>query len=258
MKIICGIDAGSTTTKIVLREGEKILSYTIFPTGTKVKEEIEKRLKECLEKAGRKLSDVSVVISTGYGRRLIQFADKTISEITANAKGAIWLSREKIRTIIDIGGQDSKAISLDEEGKIVNFAMNDKCAAGTGRFLEVMARVLEVGIEKMGEVSLKAEKAVNISSLCTVFAESEVISLLARGYPVPEIIAGLHRSIARRVGQLARKVGIREKVFFNGGGALNPGLRKALEEELQTKLIVPEIPQIVSALGATLVNETQS
>ena len=256
MGIYCGIDIGSTTSEIVLRENERIISYRIFSTGINVKKNVGEKLNECLAEVDKNFSHISHITTTGYGRRLIDFADVSISEISANAKGALWLSNDSIRTIIDIGGQDSKAISIDENGKIVNFAMNDKCAAGTGRFLDVMARALDVKLEDMGELSLKANSTVNINSMCTVFAESEVISLLARGCPANDISAGLHRAIAKRVGQQVKRVGLKEKVFFSGGGALNKGLKKAIEEELNTELIVYEVPQIVSAVGASLVGVT--
>jgi len=254
MSLVAGIDAGSTTTKVVLMDENGVVAHLVVPTGSNCKNTAEEALKNCLEKINCERKDIRYIVSTGYGRNLIDFAQDTVSEISANAKGAKWLntSGDKIRTIVDIGGQDSKVISLDDDGKIVNFAMNDKCAAGTGRFLEVMANVLEVNLEDFGKLSLQAKKILPINSTCTVFAESEVISLLARGNPVPDIIAGIHQAIARRVVNLAKRVGIKEAVFFDGGPALNVGLIKAMEDELGMKMVVPSHPQIVTAIGAAL------
>ncbi len=179
-------------------------------------------------------SSISKIVSTGYGRNSVKFADKTFTEIMAHAAGAYFLN-PKIRTIIDIGGQDSKAMALDEKGKVKNFVMNDKCAAGTGRFLEVMARALEVNLDEFGAMSLQSKLPSKISSLCTVFAESEVISLIARGEKRPDIIAGIHESIAARVSSMLARVGVAEPVMITGGVARNAGVVDALDEETWRK-----------------------
>ena len=199
--------------------------------------------------------DVVYIFSTGYGRKLFKESDETISEITANAIGATGLSTrdEPIQTIINIGGQDLKVIQLDQEGQIQNFAMNDKCAAGTGRFLEMTARNLEVEVDELGEYHARAQGVpLTINSTCTVFAESEIISLLANGHGKEELIAGVHYSIAKRVARLAKRFGMEGAVFFDGGPAQNQGLVLALEDELMRQVIVPETPQITTAYGAAL------
>jgi predicted CoA-substrate-specific enzyme activase len=255
MTLVAGIDIGSTATKVVLIESEQVVGEQVAPTGASSKRVAARLLAEALTQARRTPEDIAFVVTTGYGRRLLPYSDHAISEISANAAGARYLSRGSaaVRTIIDVGGQDSKVISLDDTGRMVNFKMNDKCAAGTGRFLEVMARVLELDIEELGPVSAKATQALPINSMCTVFAESEVVSLLAQDQPVADIVAGVHASIARRVATLARQIGVQPEVFFDGGPAMNPGLTAALERELGLKLIVPPRPQVATATGAAAI-----
>jgi len=254
MTLVVGLDIGSTTTKAAVAEDGEVLGHAVAATGANCRRTAETVLRRALEEAGRDASGVRYTLSTGYGRRLMEFADATVSEISANAAGARYLTRgtAAARTIIDIGGQDSKVISLDGDGTVRNFAMNDKCAAGTGRFLEVMSRILEVDLDRLGPLSLQSTEKVAISSICTVFAETEVISLLAQARKVPDIIAGVHRSVARRVGDLARGVGVVEPVFFDGGPALNVGLKQALQDELDVELTVPESPQVATAIGAAI------
>jgi predicted CoA-substrate-specific enzyme activase len=246
-----GLDIGSTTTKAAILEGDTVLGHAVTSTGANCRRAAEVVLSEALGTAGRDAEEIGYRLATGYGRRLVE-AEATISEITANAAGARHLTRETapVRTVIDIGGQDSKVIAVDADGIVQNFAMNDKCAAGTGRFLEVMSRILEIDLDQLGALSQRATEAVSISSVCTVFAETEVVSLLAQARPAPDIIAGVHRSIAKRVGDLARGVGVAEPVFFDGGPALNIGLQRALEAELGVRLVVPECPQAATAIGA--------
>jgi (R)-2-hydroxyacyl-CoA dehydratese activating ATPase len=193
---------------------------------------------------------------TGYGRQMVarETGGDTVSEITAHAVGARHLFPD-CRTVVDVGGQDSKAISLGPEGVVVKFEMNDRCAAGTGRFLEVMATTLETPLEALGPLALGAAHAVAVNSLCTVFAESEVVSLIARGEDPAAIALGLHEAIATRLAGLARRVGPRPRVVFTGGGALNPCLLRLLEANLGLELSVPEHPQLVGALGAALLAE---
>lgn len=253
--IVAGVDAGSVTTKVVLLKDSEIIGKHILPTKADPNQAASEALQRVLETSGISKDDIKYTVSTGYGRRIITFGDKTITEISANAKGAVWLAENlgiKIRTIIDLGGQDSKAISLLEGGEIGNFAMNDKCSAGTGRFLEVMANALGIDLNDIGKLSLESKEPLTINSTCTVFAESEVISLIAQGKKKEDILAGLHRSIAKKVGGLARQVGVRKDVFFDGGGAKNIGIKKALENELNVQLNVPDEPQFVIAIGAAL------
>lgn len=248
--ISVGIDAGSATTKAVLVNGDKNIIHTIRPTGFDFMSAAEIAYKDVLAHAGIDKKDVEHVYSTGYGRNSIKFADKTISEITAHATGVYHLY-PNVNGIIDIGGQDSKVISVNG-GKVTDFLMNDKCAAGTGKFLEYTARALEVPIEELGDLALASKTPAGITSMCTVFAESEVISLRARGFTKEDIAAGLIESIARRVAVMARQLGLKQNVAFVGGVAKNAGIKAALEKELGISLYVPPEPQITGALGAAL------
>ena len=254
MKIVAGIDIGSTTTKTVIMRGNTILGSKISSTGANCKKTVKLLLDEMLEDLDIKEEEIQYTVTTGYGRRMVH-ANEIVTEITANARAAKWLMNGKvhIRTIINIGGQDCKVIALDNNGIMVDFAMNDKCAAGTGRFLEVMSRVLEVELDELGRLSEKAEDIPQINSLCTVFGESEVISLLSQGRRVEDIIAGIHKSIAKRVVSMVKKIGVKEAIFFDGGPAFNQGLKKALEQELGVALHVPHDPQITTAVGAAII-----
>ena len=246
-----GIDVGSITTKgAVLADGQILGTRVIF-TGYNAETAGGKVYEELLEELGLEKSAVSRVVSTGYGRRSVKFVDKAMTEIICHGTGAYFLNPH-IRSVIDIGGQDSKAILLDEKGKIKNFAMNDKCAAGTGRFLEVMARALEVDLDGFGALSLKAGNPSGISSLCTVFAESEVISLISKGEKRENIIAGIHESIAARIVAMANRVGIIPPVVMTGGVAKNIGVVKALEKKLGMTVEVSEYAQVNGAIGAAV------
>lgn len=254
-EMFAGIDVGSTTTKAVIVSADGVVAKEIAGTGANVRATSRGVYEAALAASGHAESDVAFVVSTGYGRRMVEFRTEVVSEITANAAGARFFDGGlgRVRTIVDVGGQDSKVISLDEEGRVVNFAMNDKCAAGTGRFLEVMSRVLELELDELGKAALEAGEPVQITSLCTVFAESEVIGLLSEGKPVPGIVAGIHEAIAGRMGALVRRVGLHAPVLFDGGAALNPALRTALEKNLGVEICVPDEPQMVVATGAALI-----
>jgi len=204
-----------------------------------------------LKKSGDNFKNLSSIVATGYGRINVPFADKSITEITCHALGANWLN-PGTRTVIDIGGQDSKVISIDENGRVVDFIMNDKCAAGTGRFLEVMAQALGVKTEELGNESLKSKKKITISSMCTVFAESEVISLVAEGCAKEDIIRGLHKAISNRICSMACRLRLENIITLTGGVAKNTGMVQALKKRLKAKVYVPEEPQIVGALGAAI------
>lgn len=248
-----GIDVGSITTEaVVINEDRIILAYAILETGPDPRNTAENALLAALQKCSRQRSDVSYVVSTGYGRKRVPFTNEIVTEITCIAKGANFLF-PGARTIIDIGGQDTKVIRTDGTGRVTGFEMNDKCAAGTGRFLEVMARALNVGLETIGERSLLHKKELTISSICTVFAESEVISLLSEGEELEDILYGIHRAVAdRTVGLINRLSGIEGEVVMAGGVAKNVGVVKALENELKVQIKIPEEPQIICALGAAL------
>lgn len=256
MKYFAGIDIGSTAIKIALiDENKHIVASKVTPTGSHFRKNALDAFGAMLQEAGLRSDDVAYITSTGYGRKLLREADESVSEITANAIGAREAGRAYggVRTIINIGGQDTKAILIDEEGNVTNFAMNDKCAAGTGRFLDVAARNLEIELEELGDYHFNAKNApLEINSTCVVFAESEIIGLLADGHNKEEIVAGIHYSIAKRTVRLAKRVGIEERVYFDGGPALNKGLVAAMEDELGRKLVIPEFPQITTALGAAV------
>jgi len=252
MSYYCGIDIGSSTTKAVLIDDEKnILSSSLLPTGYDVERVCEEVFKMVLEKSGVKREEVSKIVSTGYGRFRAKFAHKNVTEITCHAKGAFHLF-PGTRTIIDIGGQDSKAISIDEKGRVIDFAMNDKCAAGTGRFLENMARILQTDLEDMGRIASSSRESVKITSTCTVFAESEVISLIHQGKSRESIISGLFEAIVLRIIPLATRVGLKKELTLTGGVAKNKGIISAFERVLGFRANLPEDPQIVGAFGAAL------
>lgn len=246
-----GIDIGSITTKAAALLDGRVIGTSLVFTGYNSADAGKKVFAELLKTAGINDASGIKVVSTGYGRSSLDFSDKAITEITCHAAGAYFLN-EKIRFIIDIGGQDSKAILLDEKGKVKNFAMNDKCAAGTGRFLEVMARALEINLDDFGALSLAAQNPAQISSLCTVFAESEVISLISRGAARENIIAGIHESIGSRISALAARVGLAIPLMVTGGVAKNVGLIKALEKALGFKTEVSQYAQLTGAIGAAV------
>jgi len=253
MKYYCGIDIGSSTTKAVLIDAEKnILSKSLLPTGYDVEKVCEEVFEMVLERAGVKGNEVSKIVSTGYGRFRAKFAHKNVTEITCHAKGALHVF-PGTRTIIDIGGQDSKAISVDEKGKVIDFAMNDKCAAGTGRFLENMARVLQTDLEEMGRIASSSRESVKITSTCTVFAESEVISLIHQGKSRESIISGLFEAIVLRVIPLATRVGLKKELTLTGGVAKNKGIISAFRKIVGFEVNLPDDPQVIGAFGAALI-----
>jgi predicted CoA-substrate-specific enzyme activase len=255
-KIFAGVDVGSLGTKAVVFSDEKILSSNIIRTGIDTEENGREALGGALDDAGLKWDDLSYIVSTGYGRISAPYANKTITEITCHGKGAHYIHPET-RTIVDMGGQDCKAIRLDQEGNVTDFAMNDKCAAGTGRFLEVMAGVFKMSLDDLGHLSLEATEIVPISSTCTVFAESETVSLLARGEKPANIIVGIYHAIANRVSGMFARVGIENDVFFSGGVAKNAGMKRALEKVLGVQLAPSPIdPQLAGALGAAIIAES--
>ena len=253
---VAGIDVGAVATKSVILENGKLVAYSITPTGLNGALSSKNALNDALIKGKLSLRNIECIVSTGYGRRNVDSVNMVITEITAHATGVKTLF-PIARTIIDVGGQDSKVISLDDDGRVINFIMNDKCAAGTGKFLEVLAKTLEINLFDLGDLSGKSASDIKISSMCTVFAESEVISLLTQNRKKEDIVAGIRGSISRRVVALARQVGIKQKVVFTGGVAKNSGMRISLENELGFKIKVSEEPQITGALGAAIIAEKQ-
>ena len=255
--ITVGIDVGSITTKAAVVKDGKLISDKVIMTGYNAQDAGAKVYEKIMGELGLKPSSVTRIISTGYGRKSVTIADKAVTEITCHAVGAHFLN-PSVRAIIDIGGQDSKAIVVDESGAVKDFAMNDKCAAGTGRFLEVMARALEVDLDHFGKFSLKADMPAKISSLCTVFAESEVISLISKGEKRENIIAGIHESIAARVVAMAGRIGLGAPVMMTGGVAKNEGVVKALENKTGHRMEVSDKAQVTGAIGAALIASVQS
>lgn len=249
--IYAGIDIGSITAKAALIRGNQLFGTHVILTGYNPLNAGIKVFEILLEKMKISKTDVKAIVSTGYGRASVNFADKAITEIICHGTGAYFINSE-IRGVIDVGGQDSKAILLDANGQVENFAMNDKCAAGTGRFLEVMANALEVDLNQLGDIGLKADNPSKISSICTVFAESEVISMIAGQQKRENIIAGIHESAAARVAILATKIKLIEPVLMTGGVAKNKGMVTALGKRLGFKIIVGDSPQENGAIGAAV------
>jgi predicted CoA-substrate-specific enzyme activase len=249
--VTVGIDIGSTSGEALILDGDHILAWSVVDTGYNSRLAARQALDGALAQAGLARDQLGRIVATGYGRVAVEFADQQVTEITCYARGIHHLFPQ-VQTVVDIGGQDSKVVAVGPGGKPLDFAMNDKCAAGTGRFLEVIARALQLPLEELGDCALRARRVADISSTCTVFAESEVITLVAEGVSREEIVAGVCRSIARRVGGMAVRVGVEAPVAFAGGVAKNAGVVRALEEVLGERLVVPEEPQIVGALGAAL------
>jgi len=250
-----GMDIGSTMTKVAITDEQgKILSSHIGPTGAEHRHLALKVMDETVSKAGLSFGELDFIVATGYGRINVPFADRQITEITCHARGIRSLF-PSARIIIDIGGQDSKGIKLDADGKVANFVMNDKCAAGTGRFLEVISETLGINLADMGDLALSANGFVQISNTCTVFAEHEVTSRLAEGAGVAEIVAGLHEAIASRVVNMTRHLGIEKDVVVTGGGAKNKGLVRAIAGRVGFPVLTPPEPFITGALGAALVGK---
>ena len=246
-----GIDVGSASSKaVILRDGREVVAGLAVQAGTGSSGP-GRVLEEITAKSGLDLKDMAFILATGYGRTALPMADKQMSEITCHAKG-VFFEESAARTIIDIGGQDVKAIALDDRGGIRQFYMNDKCAAGTGRFLEVMARVLEVPLEEMGEYHFRSKNPAQVSSTCTVFAESEVISLIADNHSAADIVHGLNRSVAVKTAALVQRAGGCGPYLMTGGVARNQGVVQALEERLGAPLGIGDTPDLCGALGAAL------
>ncbi len=253
MKYYCGCDVGSTYTKcVIIDENSKIISAVTIRSKINseisAKDAIDTAVKE--SKVINSINDLSYLIGTGYGRNKVPQANENISEISCHAMGVHVVAPE-VKAIIDIGGQDIKGIAVDTDGTVKNFAMNDKCAAGTGRFFEAMARAFEVTLDEFSELSLSAKNAIPITAQCTVFAESEVITLVGEGSPRDEIAAGIQTSVAKRCFVMAKKAGAKDSVTLTGGCAKNKGLKHAIEQVLRIKVMeLPVDPQLMGALGA--------
>jgi len=246
-----GIDSGASATKtVIINKNGEIVSYAIVPSGINFKLSSEEALRKALESSRLNLKDISYAVSTGYGRALVN-AKYVSSEITCVSRGIHKLF-PSVRTIIDVGGQDSKAVRIDENGRVLDFVMNDKCAAGTGRFLEVMSSILGKPIEELSRLHFKSSKPIKISSTCTVFAESEVISHISQGSEIEDAIAGLHEAIAERIYNMSSRIGFEKDLAFTGGVAKNQGFVDALSKKIGVAPTLPEEPQIICAFGAGL------
>jgi len=247
-----GIDIGSTMTKVVI-VNEAVVASVIVATGPEHRKLANRVMEEALAIAGLDFDKITYVVATGYGRINVPFADRQLTEISCHARGVSSLL-PTVRTVIDIGGQDCKGIKL-HNGQVVDFVMNDKCAAGTGRFLEVIAEGLGIRLEEMGELSLIAKNEVSISSTCTVFAEQEVVTKLAEGVPVANLVTGVHKAIAARIYGMVSRLKIEPDVAITGGGARNIGLVRALEPRLGYPTMIPDEPLLTGAIGAALLGK---
>ena len=246
-----GVDVGAITAKAALLDDSRLVASAVMAAGYNRAEAAQQVLAQALQQAGLERANVARLVATGYGRVQVPHADRTVTEITCHGRGAHWLCPD-VRTVIDIGGQDSKGIAVSAAGKVVDFVMNDKCAAGTGRFLEIMAHALEEDMDRFGELALCASRRVTISSTCTVFAESEIVTHIAAGVPKPEIIAGIHEAIAARIVSMVARIPVQDVVMLTGGVARNTGVARMLEEKLGRSIVVLPEAQVTGAIGAAL------
>jgi predicted CoA-substrate-specific enzyme activase len=252
MAFAAGVDVGSTQTKaVIVDERRRIVARALTMTGAHVTRAAEEAFAEALRTGNLEEEEVEYVVGTGYGRYKVTFGNTQVTEISCHGRGAVQMF-PRTRTVVDMGGQDTKAIRVAPTGEIQDFCMNDKCAAGTGRFLGAAARALDIPLDDLGATAMKGEKAVKISTTCTVFAESEVLGWLGRGKKVEDVLLGVHESIAGRSAGLARRVGIEEEVTFTGGVALNVAMIDTLNRALGVKVNVSEDSHYMGALGAAL------
>ena len=247
-----GIDIGSSTTDVVLMDEKKnIVDYLVCNSGFNYQNTAKLQIEEICKRAKIEPVQIKRIVSTGYGRKSVEHNSRSITEISCHAKGIHYLFPE-VRAILDIGGQDSKAIQIDSNGGVMEFVMNDKCAAGTGRYLETMARILNLDYSQMGEKSLTSKERINISSVCTVFAETEVISRLAEGKNIEDIINGIHNAVAQKSLLLLKKISVTGNIAITGGVAKNMGVIHCLKECMGEQIHIPNEPQITGAVGAAI------
>lgn len=240
------------TKVVILSKG--VIASIIGPTGPEQRRLANRVMEEALKQAALSIQEITFIVATGYGRINVPFADKQFTEITCHARGIVHLFPEA-RTIIDIGGQDVKGIKIDVSGKVIDFVMNDKCAAGSGRFIEVITDTLGVALNHVGELSLQSRNPAKISNICTIWAQQEVAASLADGVPLSDLLAGVHQSLADRICRMVNRLKVEDSIIVTGGGAKNRGLLKALSEQLGHKVLVPENPLITGALGAALMGK---
>jgi len=249
--ITAGCDLGSRTAKAVVMKGDDIVGQAVIAASARPGETARAVMKAALDKADLTMGAVDRWVGTGYGQRHIPMAEHTCSEIACHSRGAVWQDRS-IRTLIDIGGQDAKAVKLDGQGAVLRYVYNDKCASGTGRFLEIIAQALDVNLEELGELDRQAIRALKLSSQCVVFAETEIISQVNAGACVPDIVRAMHQAVAKRAASLAKSIQVVPKTAMSGGVALNPGMFAALKAALGVELVRLKHPQINGAIGAAL------
>ena len=257
MKYVAGVDIGAAFSKAAVLNGGEIVSYHIMPSGGNYKLTAEEVIKKALAKAELSRGDAGYIVATGYGAANASFANEVDRDLSCQGRGVAHLF-PSARTVIDIGGQFSRVFRLDERGRVTSFLQSEKCAAGSGRFLQVIARVLQVNLEEIGELSLKSKNQVDFNTGCAVFAESEAVSRVAEGALKEDILAGLHRTLAAKIQNLVDRVGIQPDCAVVGGGAKDIGLVKSIEQSLGRQLLLPEEPQIVAALGAALLAEERA
>ncbi|MCX7703481.1 MAG: acyl-CoA dehydratase activase [Planctomycetota bacterium] len=246
-----GIDVGAKNIKVVIVDNGKILAKALVPGGFEQEKALEQAFNTALKNARLKPTEIKKIVATGVGRTIVKNANDAVTEVTADVKGAFALI-PSARTVIDVGAEEGRGIRIDENGKVVDFAVNEKCAAGAGAFVEAMARALEVSVESMGELSLKSSSAVPMNAQCAVFAESEVVSLIHAKTPKPDIARAIHDAIASRIASMVRRVGLNDDVVLIGGVAYNKGFVDSLSRSLEKSIKIPEAPEFVSALGAAL------
>lgn len=252
MRYSIGIDIGSAFSKAVVISGDEIVSYHVMPSGGNYKLTAGEVVKKALDKAKLSLDNAGYIIATGYGATNVAFANEMVTDLSCQGRGVAYLF-PSVRTVIDIGGQFTRVFRVNEKGKVTAFLQSEKCAAGSGRFLQVIAKVLQIDLEDIGELSLKSKNKVDFNTGCAVFAESEAISRIAEGARKEDILAGLHRTLAAKIQSMVERVGLENDCAVVGGGAKDIGLVRSIEQSLGSKLLLPEEPQIVAALGAALI-----
>lgn len=252
MSYFAGVDIGSAFSKAVIMKEDKILSHYVMPSGGDYKLAAGEVFGKALEKAKLSPADISACIATGYGAKSVPFANGVVSDISAGARGIAYIF-PSVRTVIDVGGQFSRVFKVNERGKPTGFLLSEKCAAGSGRFLQIIAKVLQVGLEDIGELSLRSKQNIDFNTGCAVFAESEAISRLAEGAAKEDILAGVHRALAAKIQSLVARLGVEPDCALIGGGAKDIGLLRRVEEGLGCQLLVPDEPQVVAALGSAII-----
>jgi predicted CoA-substrate-specific enzyme activase len=251
IECVIGIDIGSAFSKGVIRCDQKIMESFVIPSGGNYKITADRIKEELLSKTGKSAKDIVCTIATGYGAKMVSFADEVITDITCHSKGIFYLF-PSVRTVVDVGDLYSKAFRIDKEGNLVTFLLNAKCAGGTARILKVIAKVLQLKVDDLGELSLKSKRRIDFNTNCAVFAESEAVSRIAEGVAKEDLLAGIHRALAAQLNSLAERVGIEKDYALVGGGARDIGLIKAIEEITGMNIIVPLEPHLTAALGAAI------